>query len=564
MAKVDWKILKHAQGPAARVPTQIKDLLKPGHPSDAAASNLARDLLVPGRWLETSAPAAELLVAQVMKKGATPVPLELRLLGDLAAADHLWFATRGAPDARANDTAGSETLAIAEKALPLARAWLGDADGARRAIAGFFLALVERDGTSVDAVAGLARTDPLGEVRGGAAFALGFFARAGHVAARAALDALTGDGFTVAGRWAGLVVAGAEPTADATVDGCVAWFARWEPTLLPWGRAQPLRVATALTRALPPSDALAPSLARGAAMLGPARPETRLVCGVAADLAGFTTSFKEREVAPASALSAVQRATAEALIAAPGPLLGMRHGLPGSSRAAARWIGLAPAGVLERVGADGLARWQRVRALFGQPPPAGSVVIAEALKGLSPVEQLEAARELLLGAYKILIDVDARFPPSALAELVRAAGKDAAAWARESMEIAVTFHEGGHASAQMSPEHMMVVLAALVDAGIPIEPAWEPFVGLAPVPEARKVLGALAPARRSEIALGRLARGAASPAGHAQLLDALAPVLDLIPGPEVHRRARDLLAEPNIAKFVDPANVKLILANPLS
>jgi hypothetical protein len=108
------------------------------------------------------------------------------------------------------------------------------------------------------------------------------------------------------------------------------------------------------------------------------------------------------------------------------------------------------------------------------------------------------------------------------------------------------------------------VLAALVDAGVPIEPAWEPFVGLAPLPEARKVLGALAPLRRRELALRRLARGAASPAGHAQLLDALAPVLDLIPGPEVHRAARDLLAEPNIAKFVDPENAKRILANPPS
>jgi hypothetical protein len=333
---------------------------------------------------------------------------------------------------------------------------------------------------------------------------------------------------------------------------------------LPWGRFQPLRVVTALTRALPSNEALAPSLARGAAMLGPARPEARLLCGLAADLAGFTTSFKEREVAPASALSDVQRATAEALIAAPGLLLGMRHGLPGSSRAAARWLGLSPPGVLERVDADGLARWQRVRALFGQPPPTGSVVVAEALKELSPVEQLEAARELLLGAYKILIDVDARFPPSALAELVRAAGKDAEAWARESMQIAVSFHEGGHASAQMSPEHMTVVLAALVDAGVPIEPAWEPFVGLAPVSEARQVFGALAPLRRREIALRHLAGGARSPAGHAQLLDALAPVLDLVPGPEVHCAARDLLADPNVGKFVDPANAQRILAIPPS
>ena len=556
MAKIDWKALVHARGPATRVPQQIKDLARPGPAADGASLQLAEALLVPGRWLATSAPAAELLVAQLTKKGASPGPLELRLLGDLAVADHLWFAMPGSSQVQANDAHARATLAIARKALPLARGWLADADASRRAAAAFFLALVEADGASADETVALARQDPRAEVRGGAALALGFHARNGHVGARAALERPSSD--DVAGHWAGRVVAGLEPTPDETVEAAIAWFARWEPALLPWGRSQPLRLVKALTRALPSREALAPLLVRGAATLGPNRAETRLLCGLAVELASFTTAFGEREVVAASRLSSVQRATAEALVALPGPLLGLRHGLPGSSRATARWLGLAPSGVLEREEDGGLARWQRLREGLGEAT-ARTTIVRDCLRGLSPAEQLEAARELLLGAYKILIEVDARWPASALAELVRAAGPAAVAWARETMAIVVELRPHASALAQLSPEHVVVVLAALVDAGEAIDPAWEPVVGFAPVAEARAVLAAIDGTRRQALVLERLARVAtAEPVVRAQLLDAVAPVLDLVATPAVVGALRDQLADPTVATFVDPTNAAAI------
>ena len=115
---VDWKKLKHAQGPATRVPALIKDLDKPGHAGEAAALQLLEALVVEGRWLPTSAPAAELLVERLTHKGAEPNPMALRLLADLGAGDHLCFVRPDAPARRSKDKQAQATLAIARRAYP--------------------------------------------------------------------------------------------------------------------------------------------------------------------------------------------------------------------------------------------------------------------------------------------------------------------------------------------------------------------------------------------------------------------------------------------------------------
>ena len=150
---VDWKKLKHAQGPATRVPALIKDLDKPGHAGEAAALQLLEALVVEGRWLPTSAPAAELLVERLTHKGAEPNPMALRLLADLGAGDHLCFVRPDAPARRSKDKQAQATLAIARRVVPLVQSWLTVRDAATRAAAVFFLALCDEEAAAAKAIA---------------------------------------------------------------------------------------------------------------------------------------------------------------------------------------------------------------------------------------------------------------------------------------------------------------------------------------------------------------------------------------------------------------------------
>ena len=559
MGNVDWKKLKHAQGPATRVPLQIQELSKAGHPSDAAAFQLTEALVVEGKWLATSAPAAELLVEQLTKKGAKPTPAALRLLGDLAAGDHLWFIGPEAPAKRAKDKAGQATLGLARAAIPLAVKWLLDEEPERRAAAVFFLALVD-DAASGAKIAELARDDAAPEIRGGAALALGFYSREGHASAEAALAKLEGDGFVTAGRWAAGVIAGEPITDDATAAAIRGWFASWAPALLPWGRSQPLRLVEALMRIVPDGEKLAPILARAASA------GDRFLCKLAIELAGFDRSFHQYDVAKAASLSPLQRATAEALIGVPQPLFWMDAGLPGSRVTAERWLGLAPSGPLERVEKDGRMRWERVRALYdAKKTPSAEAIIGASLEGLGPAEQLEVATELLLGAYKILIQIDAKITPTALGELAHAAGNDAVPWARGVATFAANAYARSENTNQLSASHLLVVLGVLVDAGVSLDPSWDRLVWLDGSPEARKVIAAMPAPRRSAIVVGQLAGYATkTPVLAARELDKVAGLLDVAGTPEVVSAMRALLASSAVAKFAKPETVAKLAAAPAS
>ena len=235
MANVDWNNLKHALGSATQVPQLILDLAQPGHPSDAASFHLTEALVVGGTWLPTSVPAAELLLELLTRADSEPVPRALRLLADLASAGHLWFFTPAAPARRKQDAVGQATLALAQRALPLARTWLTSPEAELRAAAIFFLSLVEEDAASAAAIAELARTETTPELRGGAALALGFFARAGNEASQQVLGELSGDRYVRAGVWAGRAIAGLPCSEQETTAGVGAWFTDWRPSLLPWG-----------------------------------------------------------------------------------------------------------------------------------------------------------------------------------------------------------------------------------------------------------------------------------------------------------------------------------------
>jgi len=301
MANVDWKNLKHALGSAAQVPQLILDLAQPGPPSDAACFHLTEALVVAGSWLPTSAPAAELLLELLTRPDAKPVPFALRLLADLASAGHLWFFTAAAPAQRKQDTVGQETLAVAQRALPLARTWLTSPEAELRAAAIFFLSLVEEDAASAPDLAELARTETTPELRGGAALALGLYARTGNEASRQLLGELNGDRYVQAGAWASRAIAELPGSEQETTAGVGAWFTDWRPSLLPWGYTRPLEVVKAAVRLVPSYEQLAPALVRSTA-----ENPSASVCNLAVDLAGFTTSFKESVVVPAAALSPLQ------------------------------------------------------------------------------------------------------------------------------------------------------------------------------------------------------------------------------------------------------------------
>jgi hypothetical protein len=551
MANVDWNNLKHAQGSATQVPQLILDLARPGHPADAASFHLTEALVLGGTWLPTSVPAAELLLDLLTRADSEPVPRALRLLADLASAGHLWFFTPAAPARRKQDAVGQATLALAQRALPLARTWLTSPEAELRAAAIFFLSLVEEDAASAAAIAELARTETTPELRGGAALALGFFARAGNEASQQVLGELSGDRYLRAGVWAGRVIAGLPCSEQETTAGVGAWFSDWRPSLLPWGYTRPREVVMVAVRLVPNFEELAPPLVR-AAKLGATWQESRALCSVAVDLAGFTKSFDESEVVPAAALSPLQRATAEALIAQPSSLRSLGHGLPGSSRAAARWLGLAAPGPLEQVEDSGLMRWQRVRSLYAATePPTADAIIAASLGGLNPTAQLEVATELVLGAYRILIQIDAKISPSALAELAKAAGDDGVRWAKDLADRAAAAWAAEDTTYQLSPRYWMMILCLLIDAGLPIEAAWEPLITVDASPGARKVLTALTDTQRDRLVLDRAAQLEEEDDVKADFLNELSPQLDLLGSATVLKALREVLESGEVADLVD-------------
>lgn len=529
---------QHAQVSATLVPQLIKDLAEPGETSDAAFFHLTETLVVAGTWLPTSAPAAELLLALLNRPDTEPVPCALRLLADVAAAGHLWFFTPAAPEQRKRDAVGQHTLALAQRALPLARTWLTSPNAELRAAAVFFLALVEEDAASAPLVAALPRTETLPELRAGAALALGLYARAGNAGSRHLLSELSTDRYVQAGMWAGRVIAGLPYSEQETTTGVGAWFNDWRPSLLPWGYTRPREVVMAALQLVPSYQALAPALIRSTA-----QNPSAIVCKIGVELAGFTTSFAESEVVPVAALSPLQRATAEALTAIPGAMLGLSHGLPGCNQTAERWLGLAPPGPLEQLEVNGLMRWQRVRALYAAAePPTAETIIAESLKDLSAAAQLEVATELLLGAYRILIQIDATISPSDLAKLALAAGDEGVRWAQKLVGAAIGPYAEAQRVALLAPSHWMMIFGVLVDAGVPLATGCEHLIVVDASAESRKVLAALPALRREQVVQERIKRLEGRPdIIKARFLDQLAQVLHIVASPAVLSALRAVL-----------------------
>ena len=134
-----FRSLVHAQGPATRVPTQLKKLTATTPEAREAAFYQLREALVaPGEWFTASGPAAELL-AQQAASAKVGRDVTLRLLGEMAAGDPNWFVGADAAKLRSAHKLSADTVRAATDAIPSAVSMLGHGEPEARAAAAFFL-----------------------------------------------------------------------------------------------------------------------------------------------------------------------------------------------------------------------------------------------------------------------------------------------------------------------------------------------------------------------------------------------------------------------------------------
>ncbi|NUP13427.1 MAG: hypothetical protein HOW73_45900 [Polyangiaceae bacterium] len=546
---MDWKKLQHAQGPATRIPQQIETLGDASRAGDDAYFHLTEALVAPGQWFPADAPAAELLANRIRDR-APGLVRALRLLGDMAAGDHLWLVAPAAEEQRKQSSAAAKTFEHASSVASVAEEFLGDEQAALRSAAIFFLALVGGTAVAKKKVADLAEKDPSRPVRAGAAVALGFFSRGGDSDARARLEALPTEGLPGSGRWAGKAIAGLDCTDDEAASGAAGWFTSIDTTLVPWGRGDAGRWVTALLAHSEQRDVVPPAIVRAFAAQGEEDHKRRKAIGeLALDLAGFKSQFDQMEVAPPERLSDAQRKTARSLAEMQDIVPGLRWGMPGSSRCIDKWLGLAPPSPLELEVAPGERRWQRTRARISDETSAG-VVIDEAMSALTPVERLDVAQELLIGAYKILVQTDGDIPPEAFEQMIEAAGAAGVTWAKSFLVFAAEASRRNDNLFMLTDAHLLAAFKVLLRQGIVVEPEWDDAVGFEPPEDARLVLEAIPEERRSEMILRRLRL--LPDLGKGAFIAVLPPVLDLVGSPELIEYLRKLLENPKISEIAGP------------
>src|SRR5262245_7345109 len=171
---VAWKTLKHAKGPATRVPAQVKALVggKDAQERSTAFWALWDTLVGDAAWFETSAPAVALLLDSLDKAGDQRAS-GLLLVAEILGGDALrgWLAPPDAPAAADERAARDE--AVRRKAALLAALEQGD-DDARAAAAMAVAMLPELAADSVPALVARAADHAAGPLaRAGALLALG-------------------------------------------------------------------------------------------------------------------------------------------------------------------------------------------------------------------------------------------------------------------------------------------------------------------------------------------------------------------------------------------------------
>jgi len=501
---VAWKNLKHAQGPATRVPAQVKQLFA----DDAMERHdaywaLWEGLVGHGAWFDASAPAVALLL-DTAEKASDPTLL-FTLTGDILGGDQIrgWLAPADAKQDLLEKAAHDAAL---EKKKVLLDA-LGAASGVVRGAAAMALAMLpEMSAESVPVLSRLAREDDDVIARSSAVLALGRLGD-GDASVAALLAAMRKPGLPGFVRGAAVMgwlrQDGARPFEEARAE--VEEWLGFKPSPgveLPWFRDTlwfatlpfpdaPARLLCALGRHRGQGgvDALADFAAAGSRSdNGPV--ETQLA-KVLLGLGGFPQQHDK--VALVQDLTAEQHAMAR-MLSKRYLLPAGGHRLPAAGVARRRWIGLDTPGPLDRVvshnGAEvplwrawnekrplsvddfasRLDYWQALVEYNAEtyPPPFERLTPDEVDRELAA---LPGGDELLARVPQIADDLAARF----------------AAAARGGTPKFVNYWMSG------------LLLLPWVRAGRPIEPRWDVLIPVGPEPQCRELIAALPIERREAV-----------------------------------------------------------------
>ncbi|XXX81732.1 hypothetical protein WMF30_23520 [Sorangium sp. So ce134] len=579
---VDWKKLKHARGPATRVPAQIEQLVgKDGDRREDAFATLEDTLIERGRWSPASAPALALLLDAVAD---APEPdLLLVLAADILGADHVrtWLAPAG--EALPAEAAEARGVALERRHALLG--WVrGERPAARAGAAVALAALPELRGEALPLLKRQAAEDPDAAARASALIALGRLGEGDEEAGRIVDGARGAEHPLVRGAAAvaWLRLDAGRSFAEAA-EGLAAWLegtpaAPWTSgqTALPWfgGLAvtwykmkQPLEAAPSALAVLARQRGAIRDLVGTAVRLASGALSgvaMRRLSAMALDLGGFL-QLEQDHVALPEELSAEQRAVAEGLARTRlVPIAGL--GLPACGASRRRWIGLEPPGPLERrieieIGGERKAlpvwrAWKELAllALSGEGEPSAGDEAEEGAGG--PIPRPIDARLAGRDRWQAIVEMDAGsyafgcyLDPDALERQLAAVPQDEELLARAAEvadDLAERFAAGAREGIRMAPSPSMsaMLLLPLVRAGRRLEQRWEPLIHVGDEPQAREIFQALAPERREawiEAYFEREMAGQGT-AVVESLMASVLPVLDLALTPRTAAFLRGVLA----------------------
>ncbi|WP_437627108.1 HEAT repeat domain-containing protein [Sorangium sp. So ce1151] len=559
---IDWKKLKHARGPATRVPAQVEQLV--GNNSDRredAFSTLEDTLIERGQWFDASAPALALLLDAV--PDAPEPDLLLVLAADILGADHVraWLAP--SDEALPVEAVGVHDVALERREALLG--WVRDARPAVRAGAAVVLAMLpEIRGETLPLLKRQAGEEPDTAARASALIALGRLGEGDEEVDRIVEGARGVEHPLVRGAAAvaWLRLDGGRSFAGAA-EGLAGWL-EWKPAepwtpgqaVLPWfgGLAvtwyktkQPLEAAPSALAALARQRGATRDLVDTAVRLGSGALSgvaMRRLSAMVLDLGGFLQLEKDYVALPEE-LSAEQRDIAKGLAATKlVPIAGL--GLPACGASRRRWIGLEPPGPLERhveveIAGDrkALPVWRAWRELNLVETNDDSEASEESASG--PIPRALDARLTAHDRWQAIVEIDAEsygfgcyMDPDELERQLAAIPQDEDLLRRVAEvadDLAARFAAGAREGIRMAPSPSMsaMLLLPLVRAGRRLEQRWEPLIHVGDEPQAREIFQALAPERREAWLEGYFEREMAGRGTMvvASLMESVLPVMDL-------------------------------------
>jgi len=555
-----WKNLQHALGAATRLPRWLTRLRADDPHDRREALVMLRERLVgDGTWYSAAPRAVSTLLDELP---AAPDPaLPLLLTADIIGADHhrAWL---GAP----GEEQGGEAREVVEAALQSRACWLeglADLEPGARAAACVLLAMLPRDPS--EDIAGVlierAQADEEGVVRASALIALGRVGQ-GEARVEAFVEGVRRDetqpalvrgaaGVAWLRRDAGRSFADAAGEIEGLLSGDekgprLPWFSlRPRPRSLGrWHSDGPFRALLALAEQR--GDMGAGALADLMVRLGAATTSGAVLHQadkVVLALGGFD-HLDSSLVALPEDLSDRQRRLAEKLADAPLVPSG-GYGLPKCGPFRRRWLGLDPAGPLERrvevmlrdenVELPVWAAWRRLQYAGegGSPVPPrldgvlGGVgrwqaiveVSADVYGFSSPMEETDIERELAAVAED----------PDLVAHVVDVAETLSDTYAQAARRT-------GFPPPHVGLELSALVLLPLVRAGHVLEERWERLVHIGREDLAREVLAGFAEPRREAILLAAIdwdvGTAAINLGNH---LQRMVPLIDLAPTATIAR-----------------------------